>query len=154
MFNKTIEKSIENQTNSWRCLNPVSTPRQFFLLFSHKLSSAQADRAKNEFRTDKFIEMPEQLKQLWQQIPPGIDGLGKYLLPIKRWIDKMARKNDILLIQGDFGATYLMVNFAIEKNLVPVYATTKRNAVEKTLDDGSIKMEHIFSFCRFRRYGQ
>lgn len=133
-------------------MQSISAPRQFFLLFNHRLSSVQAEGAKDKFKAEKFIEMPLPLRQLWQQVPPEIESLGNYLKPLKNWIRKKAGKKDILLVQGDFGATYLMVNFAFEKGLVPVYATTKRNAVEKQLDDGSIKREHIFSFCRFRKY--
>ncbi len=103
---------------------------------------------------DHFIPLPSDLQQIWQGIPPMQEQLYPFLSPVRQWLETKAKPKDFILIQGDFGATYLMVNFAIEKNLVPVYATTKRNAVEKTLDDGSIKMEHIFSFCRFRRYGQ
>ena len=127
--------------------------KRFFLLFNHKLSSAQKDEAEKEFHVHQAIEMPAQLKQLWQQVPAESEALKEYLAPFREWICENARKNDLVLVQGDFGATYLMVNFAFEKGLIPVYATSVRNAVERNLDDGTVKMEHIFSFCRFRQYG-
>jgi len=127
--------------------------RKIFLLFNHKFSSVQKIQAEEEFNVHQIIKMPARLKQLWQQVPAEPDVLENYLVPFRDWLGENAEKNDLILVQGDFGATYLMVNFAFEKGLIPVYATSVRNAVEKNLDDGNIKMEHIFSFCRFRQYG-
>ncbi len=92
-------------------------------------------------------------KKLWLKVSADNKTIADYLEPLKKWIENNAFVNDCILIQGDFGATFLMVNFAFEKGLVPLYATTIRNAVETVQDDGSIKMEHIFKFCRFRQYG-
>ena len=59
-----------------------------------------------------------------------------------------------MLIQGDFGACFLMVNFALEKGFVPVYSTTKREVAEQYPEDGSVKMTHRFEHRMFRRYGR
>ena len=60
--------------------------------------------------------------------------------------------SDFVLIQGDFGAVYLMVNFAFSLGLIPVYATTERIVVEKRMQDNTVKSERIFKHKMFRRY--
>jgi hypothetical protein len=45
-----------------------------------------------------------------------------------------------VLIEGDFGACYLMVRFALEKGLVPLYSTTRREAEERYDADGSVRL--------------
>jgi hypothetical protein len=47
-----------------------------------------------------------------------------------------------------------MVVHAFSMGLVPVYATTQRQAREKKMPDGSVQMSHVFRFKRFRIYGQ
>lgn len=34
------------------------------------------------------------------------------------------------IIQGEFGSTFMLVDFAVKNQLVPLYATTKRIAKE------------------------
>jgi hypothetical protein len=58
-----------------------------------------------------------------------------------------------VLIQGDFGATFLMVNFAFEKGLIPIHSTTEREATEELQPDGSVRLSHRFLHKRFRKYG-
>jgi len=62
-------------------------------------------------------------------------------------------ENDYVLIQGDFGACYIIVNFAFEIGLIPIYSTTRRAAVEKHENDGSVKLIHQFNHQMFRKYG-
>ncbi len=127
--------------------------KNLFILLNHKLNGQQRQEARKN-GIENFIALPPDLQKIWQGIPPMKKKVYPLLSPVRQWISENASSGDFILIQGDFGATFLMVNFAFEKKLIPVYATTVRNAVEKHLDNGSIKMEHIFSFCMFRKYGQ
>ena len=63
------------------------------------------------------------------------------------------KKGDYILIQGDFGACFLMVQFAFEKGFIPIYSTTEREAVETHGEDGSVSLTHRFKHRIFRRYG-
>ena len=75
-----------------------------------------------------------------------------YLRPIEAWLSAKARAGDYALIQGDFGACYLMVNFALEHILVPVYSTTQREVLEEEQPNGAVKVIHHFQHEIFRRY--
>lgn len=127
---------------------------KIFLMFNHLFSNAQEQQACKELNARLIVEMPTLLKQLWQQVPAESNTLKNYLSPFREWLYENSRKGDLVLIQGDFGATYLMIEFAFGLNLIPVYTTSIRRASEKIQMDGSIKMEHVFKFCRFRKYGR
>ena len=102
---------------------------------------------------DQVIDLPPDLKALWSQIPPDLTEISNYLDPIKEWLAGNARKRDYVLIQGDFGACFIMVNFAFENGLIPVYSTTRREADEEYDESGAIKMIHRFQHKIFRGYG-
>lgn len=131
-----------------------TTEKSMFLLFSHRLTPEQQHHAEMNYGVACFRTPPEEIQSIWSQIPPDADCLDPLLSPVKRWLEQHADKGDVILIQGDFGATVLMVNHAISLGLIPVYATTQRQAREKEMPDGSIETYHIFTFKRFRVYGQ
>jgi len=100
-----------------------------------------------------IVQLPEELQDLWSQVPADPPDIEPFLSPFKAWLRLTAHEGDYVLIQGDFGATYLMVRFALALGLVPVYATTARQATEERLTNGSVKLVHHFVHRRFRKYG-
>jgi len=124
-----------------------------FLIFNHRITSLQEQDASQSLSVDRITDLPSDLKSIWEQIPPDLPGIDSYLEPVKAWLKNHSDKGDYVLIQGDFGACFIMVNFALEQGLIPVYSTTEREAVEEHGDDGSIKLTHHFKHHIFRRYG-
>ena len=125
-----------------------------YLLFNHELTQRQERDAERTLGADRIIDLPPDLKEKWRQVPPALPRIKDYLGPVTEWLGAWAEKGDYVLIQGDFGACFIMVNFALEKGLVPVYSTTKREAVEEHLPDGSVSLRHMFRHRMFRRYGE
>ncbi len=124
-----------------------------FLIFNHAFTPGQEQAAVRQLGVGRIVALPPELQELWSQIPPDVAEIAAYLQPVQEWLASQARPGDFVLIQGDFGATYLLVNFARQHNLIPVYATTRRQALEEQLADGSIRMVHHFQHQIFRRYG-
>lgn len=124
-----------------------------FLLFNHRITKQQEAAACLSFDVGRIINLPSDLKYLWCQIPPGLSEIRDYLAPIRSWLGSKATMGDYVLIQGDFGASYLMVTFAFDNGLIPIYSTTYRKANEEYGDDGSVKITHQFQHHIFRRYG-
>ena len=124
-----------------------------FLLFNHQFTPAQHQAAREELGVQAVVSLPPQLQDLWGQIPPDLPSLAPYLEPVQAWLAGQAAPGDYVLIQGDFGATYLLVRCALEHGLIPIYATTSRQAREEHLPDGTVKMVHYFQYQRFRKYG-
>ncbi len=127
--------------------------RALILLFNHQLTPDQELDARRALGIAGVVEPPEALRELWGNIPPELDELGACLEPVKHWLLAHALPGDYVLIQGDFGATCLMVAFALARGFIPIYATTEREATEELQPDGSMKLTHRFRHRRFRKYG-
>ena len=126
--------------------------KKLFLIFNHDLTELQREDALSSLGVNRIVDLPSDLKLLWRQIPPDLEGIDGYLGPLKEWLVEKSDKGDFVLIQGDFGAVYIMVNFAFDNGLAPVYSTTDRRAIEKHATDGSVELTHNFRHMCFRRY--
>lgn len=125
---------------------------KLFLLFNHHLTPLQEADAKENLGIEQIISPPDDIQQLWGQIPPELTTLSDYLRPVRDWLIKQAMPQDYMLIQGDFGACCFMVQTAFQMNLIPIYSTTRREAVEDHLPDGSVQLTHQFRHVIFRKY--
>ncbi len=127
---------------------------QLIVLFNHTLTESQREDGRRSLGAGMFLEPPAEVRSLWADVPPELESLEDYLSPVRSWLQECARPGDFLLVQGDFGATWLMVRFALRIGLVPVYSTTRRAAAEEPQPDGSVHLTHRFQHVRFRRYGE
>ena len=125
---------------------------QLHLLFNHHLTPAQEADAKEHLGAETFFYPSDDIRSLWSQIPPDLTSLSDYLRPIHTWLETQAVVGDFVLIQGDFGACYTMVQASFQLNLIPIYSTTRREAVENQLPDGSTQLTHQFRHVIFRKY--
>ena len=125
-----------------------------FLLFSHQLTLAQQQDARQNLNVERFVSLPTDLQQLFSNIPPDLERLETYLSPIIQWIDDNCTQwEDYMLIQGDFGATYYLVNYCRSFNYAcPVYATTRREVINEVNQEGAVEVKKVFRHVRFREY--
>ncbi len=122
------------------------------LLFSHKLTDEQLKDANDSLGVEEFISLPKELMQIWSNIPPDRKSIRGTLQPIFEFMRKNLKKNDYVLIQGDFGAVFIMVESAFSLELIPVYATTERRMVEAQISENEVRTERIFKHKQFRKY--
>ncbi len=128
--------------------------KKLYLLFNHALTPEQIVNAEKSFgiKNRNIIKLPTNLIKLWQNIPPEIDlDISQYLIPLVTYFAQKS-KGDYVLVQGDFGAVYYMVNILKQMGLVPVYATTERNIIEEKLSDNKMITKRVFKHVCFRRY--
>lgn len=125
--------------------------KKIFLLFSHTLTETQTNDAKSNLSISDVISLPFYLQEKWSNVPSEIETIKEYLLPIRNFLAENSEYEDVVLIQGDFGAVYHMVNFAKELGLKTVYATTQRT-IEEIVIDGKTVKKSIFEHERFREY--
>ena len=125
--------------------------KQLFLLFSHTLTDTQKEDAKSSLHVDRFITLPPDLQHLWSNIPEEKSEISSYLYPLKRYLKLYAKKGDFVLIQGDFGGVYDMVNFSKSMSLIPLYSTTKREVQEQTINN-TVQKTSTFKHVIYRRY--
>jgi hypothetical protein len=122
-----------------------------YLLFSHQLTEQQKREVDESLGVNEIHYLPDDLKVLWSQIPPDIADIRDNIHPVKEWLNRRIKPGDYILIQGDFGATYIMVTWALAKGLKPIYATTERKVIE-TRDGNKVSSKKIFEHVRFRFY--
>jgi hypothetical protein len=124
-----------------------------FLLFNHKLTESQKNDAEKSLKVTEFLYFPEELQKLWSQVPATLSKseVGKFLIPIKEWILDNSEENSVALIQGDFGATFEMVEFCQTNKITPFHSTNRR--VAKEVHDGDkVHVSHTFEHVIFREY--
>lgn len=122
------------------------------LIFSHKITQSQIEDAKSALGVDEFLDLPQNLKNIWGSIDPYLDDLSDVLNDFKLWIKDNSTPSDYILIQGDFGACYHLVNYAKSLSLIPIYSTTHRVTEERINANGEVITEHKFSHIKFRKY--
>lgn len=125
---------------------------RLFLFFSHKLTPEQAADAQNALGVTEFVALPEALQTLWSNVPADAAALREYVQPLQTWLAAHAQAGDYVLVQGDYGAVWLLVQHALAQQLVPIYSTTAREVQEVLRPDGSIEKKSIFAHVRFRQY--
>lgn len=128
-----------------------ATCMRMFLIFSHELTQAQIEDAEKRFGISKFISLPQDLAQLWSNVPPELENLGKYLSPLFEWLDHNASAGDYALVQGDYGATLMTVDYCFARGITPVYSTTERSLSEEKNGDAIIATRE-FRHVAFREY--
>lgn len=122
------------------------------LIFSHTLTEIQEEDARENLGIDEFIYLPTKLQELWSSLPPNVEDLSNITKRIKEWASDLVNKDDYILVQGDFGATYDVVYYLKQRGLKVVYSTTSRQAIESKKADGSLEITRVFDHVIFREY--
>jgi hypothetical protein len=131
---------------------------KMLVLMSHSLTEDQKSDAVRTFGINEFIQAPKEVLDLWGNVPPelGHSELEEYLKPVYEWIEKNVGNRDIVMVQGEMTSTYLTVRRIKQKltiyNVHCVAATSRREVVEETLPDGSVRKTAVFRHVRFRTY--
>lgn len=129
-------------------INKENTNPKMFLFFSHELSKEQITDAKNSLNVIDFIKLPNELQKLFSNVPADDKSITQVAQSFQDYLKKEAKKGDYVLISGDFGLVYQLVSFCKNRDLKPVYATTKRDVIK---DENGIK-QSIFKHVRFREF--
>lgn len=120
--------------------------KKIVLLFSHKLTSLQEKELNTKWNCEQIIYMPQDLKEKWGNIDANTD-----LKSFKKYLKENLGKNDLVLIQGEWGATYKMVNYSKRKGYIPLYSSSKRDSTEFHEGDKVIK-NSTFLHIKFVKY--
>jgi hypothetical protein len=125
--------------------------KKMILLFSHKLTAEQKLDAKASFGVEEFITLDNKLQNIWSNVPADLKNVVEYLQPVRDFLIEQMEEEDVVLVQGDFGATCTIASFVKSLGAIAVYATTKRDVIEKEFD-GKIVKTSVFEHVRFRIY--
>ena len=103
-----------------------------------------------KYGAEKVEKLPEDLQRIWSNVSIKKD-YEENLEKIKEYIEKKFNTNDIMVIQGNWGYTYSLVKWSIEKGFIPVYSYTERN-VEEIKEGENIKKISYFKHIKFVEY--
>lgn len=125
--------------------------KKTFCLLNHTLTKNQLAELKEKFASQEIIYPTEEIKNLWSQISPEKDS-AEIIEAVVSWLKTVGAKDgDLFIIQGEFGSTFMLVDYALKNHLVPIYATTKR--ISKEMRNGEkVQREYIFEHVQFKMY--
>lgn len=122
--------------------------KTLFMLMNHALTQEQEEDARKNLDVGKFVNIAD---AMWSDIDPSEKSVIKIVEIYKDRLRSQAKVGDVLLVQGDFGATYNMIRFAKKMDLITVYATTNR-IVSEQVENGKVVIKREFKHARFREY--
>ena len=124
--------------------------KKALLVFSHEMTENQEKELNEVYNVKEIEKLPRDLQDIWSNV--SIEKNYKEGFErIKKYIEENFNKNDVILIQGNWGYTYGLVKWSIEKGLIPVYSYTERN-VEEIKDGENVKKISYFKHVRFVKY--
>lgn len=121
--------------------------KKCYLFFSHTLLKEQILELKNKFQCKEIIYLPKELQDLWSNINEDDD----YSTIFFEYLERNAKENDYVLVQGEWGATYKMINFCKIKKFIPIYSFSRRVAYEE-LREGILVKTSYFKHIKFKKY--
>lgn len=124
--------------------------RKALLLFSHQLTENQEKELVENFKVKKIVSLSSELQEMWSNVSIK-ENYKENLEKIKKYIEENFNENDVMLVQGNWGYTYNIVKWSIEKELIPVYSYTERN-VEEIKDGENVKKISYFKHVKFIEY--
>jgi len=124
--------------------------KKALLLFSHQLTENQAKELMEDFEVKKILNLPTELQEMWSNVSIK-ENYTENLEKIKKYIENNFNKDDVILVQGNWGYTYNLVKWSIDNNLIPVYSYTERN-VEEIKDGENVKKISYFKHIKFIKY--
>ncbi|HPB81849.1 MAG TPA: CRISPR-associated protein Csx20 [Spirochaetota bacterium] len=123
-----------------------------FLLISHELTETQRYEAAEVLGCERIISLPVHLQTSWSNVDSEVEDIGGPAAVFIGWLESNSREGDFCHIQGDFGMTFLLVDWALKHGREPVYSSTERVFETHTAGDGAIVNTHRFRHVRFRHY--
>ena len=124
--------------------------KKAFCLLNHELTQNQILELKGNFGPEKIEYPPESLSKMWSQIPAVEEIDMNVINAVVNWLSS-ANQNDVLIVQGEFGSTFMIVDYALKRNLIPVHAVTRRVAQESR-EGEIVKRQYVFEHVCFRKY--
>jgi hypothetical protein len=123
---------------------------QAYCLLNHALTSNQLTELRERFGVTEIVYPPKEIALRWSEIPTVTKLTAEQIAPFVEWLSG-AESGTIVILQGETGATFALVDYCLQKEYVPLHAVTKRVAQE-TRDGEIVHRGYVFEHVCFRRY--
>lgn len=121
-----------------------------FCLLNHQLTPNQIRELNEKYSVSEITYPDKPLSKRWSQIPATSELDMGIINDVISWLSS-ANTNDVLIVQGEFGSTFMVVDYALKLGIVALHAVTKRVAHE-TRDGEIVRREYVFEHVCFRQY--
>jgi len=127
----------------------MKSKHKFYVLLNHDLLPSQVEEI--EALNLEVMTLPSELKTLWGQIDIPV---SKHIAPIIKYLKSQLNADDVVLVQGHAGATYLVVDAVKALGAKAVYAHSphKSKSDDVQTEDTSQNIK-IFKHLNFWEYG-
>ncbi|PDO10552.1 MAG: hypothetical protein BLM47_06675 [Candidatus Reconcilbacillus cellulovorans] len=122
------------------------------ILLSHQPTTEQLAQLENEWGVGRIVPLPDEFRTLWTSVPPDGPFPKEAFAPLLAWLEQSTAEGDLVWVQGEFGATFLVSSWCFAHRRIPVYATTRRESEDHAQPDGSVVRRQVFRHVRFREY--
>lgn len=122
-----------------------------YILLNHSLTDRQTAELHKTYGDDAVLEYPSaEIKAFWSQVPTEPTLPQNEIDRIVQWLSH-AKPDDVLIIQGEYGATFYLVSLALKRKMKALYAVTKRVNTE-TREGEKVLRSYVFEHVCFREY--
>lgn len=125
--------------------------KKTYCLLNHTLSEKQIAELKEKFDSESIIYPTEELSKKWSQIPTTQKIDRSIIESVIEWLST-SQKDDCLIVQGEMGSVFMLVDYALKNGLIPLHAVSERKTIEKKNEDGTSVKTAIFEHVCFRKY--
>lgn len=122
------------------------------VLLSHALTDAQVEDLRRNWSAEIVKTLPEELQRRWSNVPPDGPFPVGWLAPLIAWLEAETAEDDVVVVQGEPGCVYYVVNWCFRHRRLPLYAATAREAQEERRPDGTVITQRVFRHRGFRAY--
>ena len=121
-----------------------------YCLMNHELTRKQIDELEKRFFACEIVCPEKSLAERWGQVP-ALPELDMVLIgDVVRWLSSAA-EGDLLLVQGEVGSTFMIVDYGLKRGLIPLHAVTRRVSAE-VREGETVRKTNVFEHACFRKY--
>lgn len=120
--------------------------KKVLALISHKILPEQEQELKNRFEIVDIKFLPENLQQIWSNVLFD----DKYYTNLNEMIDYMLsilNEEDYVIVQGNWGYVYKLVEEAKKNKIIPLYAFSIRDSSEDIINGEVVKITKFKHQC-------
>lgn len=121
--------------------------KKVFALFSHTVLEDQKKELKERYSCEEVVYLPKELQVLWSNVEVDSNHSEKF----SKFLEENSTKEDLVIIQGEWGLVYKMINFAKKIGLIPIYSFSRRVSTEK-VENGTVVKTSCFKHIEYKEY--
>lgn len=121
-----------------------------FCLINHQLTEKQTTELKEKFDIQNIVYPTPEITRNWAQIPATEELDNNIITSVITWLYN-AKEGDVLIVQGEAGASFMIVDYALKHKLIPVHAVSVRVSREVNIGE-LIQKQNVFEHVCFRKY--